>query len=237
MDFVETIRAVAALGITLGLIGLAAYGARRWGPDWLTRLAPSRTDKRLAMVESLPLDASRRLVLVRLLLNWYVLDYGFGDAALLRRGMVGLGLLTRTPDGTGGMITFTLRIPLERFYDRLRLAKGPSFGMKATLISPFMYLAHYDLVTTPAGRAELAASGIDPDLLRLCIGTEPVEELLKLTEQISRDFPNSVFFASKLIFVHDNFFTRWLHNQTALAMQQRLHLQGMQMVILPMKVE
>ena len=66
MDFVETIRAIAALGITLGLIGLAAYGARRWGPDWLTRIAPSRTDKRLAMIESLPLDASRRLVLVRL---------------------------------------------------------------------------------------------------------------------------------------------------------------------------
>ena len=69
------------------------------------------------------------------------------------------------------------------------------------------------------------------------IGASNVEELLKLTEQISRDFPNSVFFASKLIFVHDNLFTRWLHNQTALAMQQRLHLQGMQMVILPMKVE
>lgn len=67
-------------------------------------------------------------------------------------------------------------------------------------------------------------------------GTEPVEELMKLTSQVAQDFPNCVFFASKLIFVHDNFFTRWLHNQTALAMQQRLHLQGMQMVILPMKV-
>ena len=66
MDFVETIRAIAALGITLGLIGLAAYGARRWGPDWLTRLQPSRTDKRLSLIETLPLDASRRLVLVRL---------------------------------------------------------------------------------------------------------------------------------------------------------------------------
>jgi cystathionine gamma-synthase len=41
-----------------------------------------------------------------------------------------------------------------------------------------MYLAHYDLVTTPAGRAELAASGIDPDLLRLCCGTEPAEEII-----------------------------------------------------------
>jgi cystathionine gamma-synthase len=88
--------------------------------------------------------------------------------------------LARTPDATGGMITFTLRQPgaLEKFYDRLRLPKGPSFGMKTTLICPFMYLAHYDLVTTPAGLAELAASKLDPDLLRLCVGLEPVEEII-----------------------------------------------------------
>ena len=86
--------------------------------------------------------------------------------------------VARAPDATGGMITFTLRIPLERFYDRLRLPKGPSFGMKTTLICPFMYLAHYDLVTTPAGLAELAASDLDPDLLRLCCGTEPAEDII-----------------------------------------------------------
>jgi len=86
--------------------------------------------------------------------------------------------IARTPEASGGMITFTLRIPLERFYDRLRLPKGPSFGMTTTLICPFMYLAHYDLVTTPAGLAELAASKLDPDLLRLCVGTEPVDEIL-----------------------------------------------------------
>ena len=88
--------------------------------------------------------------------------------------------LARTPDATGGMITFTLREAgsLARFYDRLRLPKGPSFGMKSTLICPFMHLAHYDLVSTPAGLAELAASKLDPDLLRLCIGTEPVEEII-----------------------------------------------------------
>jgi cystathionine gamma-synthase len=85
--------------------------------------------------------------------------------------------IARTPDGVGGMISFTLRVPMEPFYDRLRLPKGPSFGMKTTLICPFMYLAHYDLVTTPAGLAELAASRLDPDLLRLCCGTEPVEEI------------------------------------------------------------
>src|SRR5690606_5495132 len=81
--------------------------------------------------------------------------------------------LARSPDAVGSMITFTLKGSLEKFYDRLRLPKGPSFGMKTTLICPFMFLAHYDLVTTPAGRAELAASGLDPNLLRLSIGIEP----------------------------------------------------------------
>lgn len=66
--------------------------------------------------------------------------------------------------------------------------------------------------------------------------TDPVEELSKLTETVTKDYPNSVCFASKLIFVHDNLFTRSLHNETALSMQQRLHLRGQQMVVLPMRV-
>ncbi len=86
--------------------------------------------------------------------------------------------IARAPDASGGMITFTLRGDLEPFYNRLRLPKGPSFGMKTTLICPFMYLAHYDLVTTPAGLAELAASKLDPDLLRLCVGIEPAAEII-----------------------------------------------------------
>ena len=86
--------------------------------------------------------------------------------------------IARRPDATGGMITFTLRGEMTPFYDRLRLPKGPSFGMKTTLICPFMYLAHFDLVTTPRGLAELAASKLDPDLLRLCCGTEPVQEII-----------------------------------------------------------
>lgn len=88
--------------------------------------------------------------------------------------------IARRPGATGGVITFTLRRKgaLEAFYDRLRLPKGPSFGMTTTLICPFMYLAHYDLVTTPSGLAELAASGVDPDLLRLCCGTESAEEII-----------------------------------------------------------
>ncbi len=91
--------------------------------------------------------------------------------------------IARSADATGGMISFSVRGPLEAFYDRLRLPKGPSFGMKNTLICPFMYLAHYDLVTTPAGIAELAASRLDPDLLRLCIGTEPADEIIAVLHE------------------------------------------------------
>ena len=86
--------------------------------------------------------------------------------------------IARTPGAVGGMITFTLRGSLDLFYDRLRLPKGPSFGMTTTLICPFMYLAHYDLVSTAGGRAALVADGLDPDLLRLCIGTEPVDDII-----------------------------------------------------------
>ncbi len=67
-------------------------------------------------------------------------------------------------------------------------------------------------------------------------GTDRVDELTKLVDQVTLEFPNTVFFASKLIFVHDNWFTRWLHNQTSLTMQRILHLRGQQMVILPMKI-
>lgn len=86
--------------------------------------------------------------------------------------------ISRSPDAVGSMVSFTVDLPLAQFYDRLRLPKGPSFGMKTTLICPFMYLAHYDLVTSEAGRARLRAAGLSPDLLRLSIGCEPAEDII-----------------------------------------------------------
>ena len=86
--------------------------------------------------------------------------------------------IARAPDAVGGMLSFTLKTPLAPFYDAVRLPKGPSFGMKNSLISPFIYIAHYDLVTSAAGRAELAASGIDPELIRFSIGAEPVDDII-----------------------------------------------------------
>jgi cystathionine gamma-synthase len=86
--------------------------------------------------------------------------------------------VARTPTSPGCMISFTLKGPLAKFYDAVRLPKGPSFGMTTTLISPFIYLAHYDLVTSEAGRAELTAHGLSPELLRLSVGTEPIDEII-----------------------------------------------------------
>ncbi len=67
-------------------------------------------------------------------------------------------------------------------------------------------------------------------------GTDTVHELTVLAEKISKKYLNCIFFASKLIFDHDNFLTRMLHNETALTMQRNLHLQGKELVILPMKI-
>jgi amino acid transporter len=67
-------------------------------------------------------------------------------------------------------------------------------------------------------------------------GTDAVDEVARMCEQVNREYPNSIFFTSKLIFASDNWFTRLLHNQAALAVQRRLHFEGLQMVILPMKV-
>lgn len=70
----------------------------------------------------------------------------------------------------------------------------------------------------------------------LGFGTDVVDEVIRLCEEISKEYPNSIFFTSKLIFEQDNWFVRLLHNQAALAIQRRLHFESLQMVILPMKV-
>jgi amino acid transporter len=67
-------------------------------------------------------------------------------------------------------------------------------------------------------------------------GTDTVRELMAVVERVVAEYPNAIVFASKLIFEDDSWWVRFLHNQTALAMQRKLHLRGIQMVILPMIV-
>jgi flagellar protein FliO/FliZ len=65
MDFADFARAVFGLALVLGLIGLCAVALRRYGPETLARFGrPMKAERRLAIVETLVIDPSRRLVLV-----------------------------------------------------------------------------------------------------------------------------------------------------------------------------
>jgi hypothetical protein len=59
---------------------------------------------------------------------------------------------------------------------------------------------------------------------------------VRLSNAVAKEFPNTIFFTSKLVFRRENWLMRLLHNQAALDIQRRLHLAGRQMVILPLQL-
>ena len=85
--------------------------------------------------------------------------------------------MLRPGAGAGALITLELKADLRTVYDRLQVVKGPSFGLEFTLAAPFLWLAHFSEVTTPEGRAGLRRAGLDPDLLRVSVGLEPIEDV------------------------------------------------------------
>jgi flagellar protein FliO/FliZ len=64
MDFPSLLRAVFALALTLGLIGLAAVALRRYGPDAIARMQGPKKDRRMRIVETLVLDPTRRVLIL-----------------------------------------------------------------------------------------------------------------------------------------------------------------------------
>ncbi|QXE91383.1 PLP-dependent transferase [Geomonas subterranea] len=81
----------------------------------------------------------------------------------------------RRPDGGwGALVSFLPKdaaTAAPQIYDRLPIAKGPSFGTVFTLACPFTLLGHYC-------ELEWAESlGVPRELIRLSVGLEDVEEL------------------------------------------------------------
>ena len=68
-------------------------------------------------------------------------------------------------------------------------------------------------------------------------GADRLRELERIALEVRDQFPNSVYFANRLVFEHDTWWTRWLHNQTPLAMQRLLNLHGLELVILPVMLD
>jgi flagellar protein FliO/FliZ len=64
MEWMDLFRAILALVLVLGLIGGAAWAARRFGPAMLVAAKP-KGQRSLGVIESLSLDARHRLVLIR----------------------------------------------------------------------------------------------------------------------------------------------------------------------------
>lgn len=91
--------------------------------------------------------------------------------------------LRRPQGGPGAIITFDLGGDLVRFYDTIRLAKTPSFGAEFSMLCPFLYLAHYDMVTSQAGRRRLDELGMNPELVRLSVGTEDPQALIAVLDE------------------------------------------------------
>ena len=67
-------------------------------------------------------------------------------------------------------------------------------------------------------------------------GADVEAELEKLVVEVVKEYPNSVCLGSKLIFDDENWMVALLHNKTAIAMQRRLHLREIQMIITPIKI-
>lgn len=77
-----------------------------------------------------------------------------------------------------GIISLTFTKPFKEVYDKLNFAKGPSLGTEFTLLMPYTYLAHWDLIQSKKGNEFLKEIGLPIDLLRISVGVENINEII-----------------------------------------------------------
>lgn len=93
------------------------------------------------------------------------------------------GLMKKYLRGGSGLLSFILRESTrenaENFYDNLLppILKGPSLGSEKTLLSPYVIMAHYN-----DSEEELEQLGFDFYLMRISVGIEPVDKIIKSLE-------------------------------------------------------
>lgn len=62
----------------------------------------------------------------------------------------------------------------KAFYDSLKVFKGPSNGTNFTLACPYVHLAHHSELE------EVSKFGADPNIIRVSVGLEDIQWLLKV---------------------------------------------------------
>jgi cystathionine gamma-synthase len=83
-----------------------------------------------------------------------------------------------------GIVSVTFKKNFKEVYDKLNFAKGPSLGTEFTLLMPYTYLAHYDLVTSKNGNKFLNQIGLPINLLRISVGCEEINTIITEFEKI-----------------------------------------------------
>ena len=78
----------------------------------------------------------------------------------------------------GSIISIELFKSIEPFYNAIQFVKGPSFGTQFTIICPYFYLAHYELVQDKSASGLLNQLGMDRNLIRISVGCEPIEDTI-----------------------------------------------------------
>lgn len=71
---------------------------------------------------------------------------------------------------------------------------------------------------------------------RLALGTDVVHELMTLAGKVAEAEEHPLFVAGQLVFEKETISTRLLHNDVAFSLQRRLVFQGLDAIILPVKV-
>lgn len=69
------------------------------------------------------------------------------------------------------------------------------------------------------------------------LGTDVIDELEELCLKASKQWPKKVFFMGQLAFQGETLWTRLLHNQTSFLLQRRLLFNGLEAVILPIRLK
>lgn len=84
------------------------------------------------------------------------------------------GRVMRAGGGYGSLFSIVLKNSAEnapRFYDRLRVSKGPSLGNNFTLACPYTLLAHFEELDWAESH------GVSRYLVRVSAGLEPIDDL------------------------------------------------------------
>lgn len=94
--------------------------------------------------------------------------------------------LMKNENAYGGLISLEFTLPFALAYDTLNFAKGPSLGTEFTLLMPYVYLAHYDMIKSKQGAAFLKEHQLPIDLLRVSVGCEDIQAIKKEFDKLEQ---------------------------------------------------